>query len=97
MAFVVTMRWPGVTVEQYDQVRKLVDWEGNRADGGILHIAYFDDQGLRATDVWESAEQFQRFVQDRLMPGTVEAGAQGQPEVEVFPAHAVYNPDAQSR
>jgi hypothetical protein len=42
--------------------------------------------------VWDSAEDFQRFVDDRLMPGVQQVGIQGQPQVEILPAHAIFAP-----
>jgi hypothetical protein len=44
------------------------------------------------TDVWESPEDFQRFVQTRLMPGVQQLGIQGEPKVELHPAHALFAP-----
>ena len=89
---VMSMRWSGVTPEQYERSREVVNWEGDLPDGAILHIAGFDDNGIRVTDVWESAEQFQDFVESRLMPGVQEVGIQGEPEVEIFPVQNVFNP-----
>lgn len=60
--------------------------------GGIFHVAAFTDNGLRVADVWESAEAFQKFVDERLMPGTKALGLLGEPRVEIFPAHAVFAP-----
>src|SRR4051794_13606140 len=51
---VMQMRWAGVTPEQYEEARSRVDWEGDPADGGVFHVAGFDESGLRVTDVWES-------------------------------------------
>jgi hypothetical protein len=69
MQTVMLMRWGGVTPEQYEDARSRVDWENDVPDGAVLHVAGFDGDDLRVTDVWETAEQFQRFVEERLMPG----------------------------
>ncbi len=58
MAFVMRMEWPEVTPEQYDKVREIVDWEQSVAAGAIFHIAFFDEGGFKAIDIWESPEQF---------------------------------------
>jgi hypothetical protein len=92
MATVMIMRWAGVTPEQYEEAREKVDWEGDVPDGAMLHVACFDDSGLRVTDVWDSADQFNRFVEDRLTPAVQEIGIEGQPEVEFHPLQAVFNP-----
>ena len=65
MAIVMIMRWENVTPEQYDQLREIVRWEIEAPEGGIYHVAAFDDSGVRITDVWESAEDFQRFTEQR--------------------------------
>ena len=89
---VMSMRWSGVTPEQYEEARRIVNWEGDVADGGVLHVAGFDSDGLRVTDVWESEDHFNRFVEERLMPGIQQVGIEGQPEVEFFPLHNIFNP-----
>lgn len=92
MAVVMNMVWRGVTPEQYEAARKLVNWEGDPPPGALYHVASFDQQAAYVTDVWESAEQFQRFADSRLMPGVQQLGIQGQPEVEIRPAHAIFTP-----
>src|SRR5436853_7214643 len=79
---VMSMRWAGVTPEQYEEARQVVNWEGDVPDGTVLHLAYFDSNGIRVTDVWESEEQFNAFVESRLMPGVQQVGIEGQPDVE---------------
>jgi len=92
MPTVMLMRWKGVTEDQYEEAREKVDWEGNVPDGAMLHVACFDDDGLRVTDVWDSADDFNRFVEERLMPAVQEIGIEGQPDVEFHELHAVFNP-----
>jgi hypothetical protein len=91
MQTVMHMRWAGVTPEQYEEARAKVGWETDVADGAVLHVAGFDDGGLRVTDVWESPEQFQRFVEERLTPAVQEIGIQGEPDVQFYPVHAIFN------
>lgn len=92
MPIVMNMSWDGVTAAQYDELRKVVNWEGDKPSGGMLHIATFPPQGAKVTDVWESAEDFNRFVEQRLMPGVAKVGIKGEPKVEILPAHAVFTP-----
>jgi hypothetical protein len=92
MAVVMLMEWEGVTPEQYEQARKLVNWEGNVPAGARIHVAACSDKGLRVTDVWESPEDFQRFVDTRLTPGVQQLGIQGQPKVEILPVQSVFAP-----
>lgn len=86
------MNWPGVSLDQYDEVKALVAWEQEAPVGGICHATAHDGNGLRITDVWESAEAFQNFVNDRLMPGVEKVGIAGEPQVEVYPLHDLYTP-----
>ena len=86
------MDWAEVTVEMYDEVRRLVNWEGDTPAGAVFHVAAADADGMHVTDVWESAEQFQQFVDDRLMPGVKEVGLVTQPEVTIYPVHTIFAP-----
>ncbi len=94
MPVVMLMRWDGVTTEQYDQVRKLVGWEEKPARGGIFHIMTHDGQAMRVTDVWETAEHFQQFTEQRLMPGVAELNLPGEPQIEMYPVHRIFVPGA---
>lgn len=93
MRVVMIMKWDGVTPAQYEQVRKSVNWEDNKPNGAVFHVAAFGNNALRVTDIWESADDFNNFVQKRLMPGVAQAGIAGQPQVEIYPVHAIYAPD----
>jgi hypothetical protein len=88
---VMSMRWTGVTPEQYEQAREVVNWEGDVPDGAVLHVAGFDGDGIRVTDVWESEEHFNRFAESRLMPGVQQIGIEGQPVVEFIPVQNIFN------
>jgi hypothetical protein len=92
MAIVMNMVWDGVTPEQYDQVRELVNWENDRPVGANFHVASFDRGALRVTDMWDSAEDFQRFVEARLMPGVQQIGIAGEPDVTITEVHRTYTP-----
>ncbi len=91
MAIVMQMRWEGVTPELYDAVRREVGWEEQLPDGGICHIAWFEDGALRVVDAWQSAEAFETFTQTRLMPGVAKVGIVGEPDVSIQPAHRVFD------
>jgi len=86
VTIVMQLHWLGVTPAQYDEVRRIVDWEGDVPDGAVLHVAWFDD-GLRVWDVWESPDAFERFTTERLLPGVSEAGVVGEPMLTIVPCH----------
>jgi hypothetical protein len=92
MAVLMVMTWDGVTVEQYEAARRAVDWERDVPAGALLHVAAFEDGCAHVTDVWESQEQLDAFVQSRLMPGVRQVGISGQPEIGVYPVHALFTP-----
>jgi len=93
VAIVMNMRWQGVTKSQYDQTLQAVQWETDIPKGAKFHVASFDDNGLRVTDVWDSADQFNQFVEQRLMPGVQQVGIAGEPEVEIIEAHRIFAPN----
>ena len=39
-----------------------------RPDGLIVHLAWRTESGLRYVDVWQSKDQFEAFVENRLHP-----------------------------
>jgi hypothetical protein len=95
MKTVMSMKWDGVTPDQYEQIRKLVNWEGDVPKGAVFHVAAFNNTGIRVTDIWESEGDFNEFVQNRLMPGVAQVGIKGEPQIEMFPVHAIFVPDVQ--
>jgi hypothetical protein len=59
------------TTEEYDQVNEKLGEATSQ--GGILHAAIDLGNGrMKAVDVWESAEDFQNFVQNQLIPAIAE-------------------------
>ncbi len=88
MSVIMQMKWEGVTPAQYDMVMKLTDQVANPPAGLLFHSGGFLNDAIRVTDNWESADLMNDFVHNRLMPACMEAGLQGQPQVEVFPLYA---------
>lgn len=93
MATVMQMHWPEVTREQYEQARREVNWEGDVPQGAKFHVAWLADDGFHVLDVWDSAEDFGRFAEQRLNPGVQKIGIQGQPQVQFAEAIAVFAPN----
>jgi hypothetical protein len=92
MAIQMIMRYDGMSLEDYDRARNAVHWENDVPKGAIYHVCSHDGSALRITDVWETAEDFQAFVENRLMPELARLGYTQQPEVEVYPVHAIFAP-----
>jgi hypothetical protein len=93
MAIVMQMHWPEVSKDQYEQVRKLVAWETQVPKGAKYHVAWFGNDGFHVIDVWASAQEFNAFLESRLMPGVQKVGIKGQPNVEISDAHATFAPN----
>jgi hypothetical protein len=64
----------GGTAEQYDQVVALMDLNGRTAPGGLFHAAGETATGWRVCDVWETAEHFQAFAQEKIGPLSAAVG-----------------------
>ena len=92
MAVVMTMEWPGVTQENYQAVLKELQLDVNPAKGLLFHVAAFVQGGMRVTDVWESAQAFQTFSEQRIMSAVKKVGITSQPKVEIHPASNIYVP-----
>jgi hypothetical protein len=70
MAVVVIQEFEATT-EEYDQVNEKLG--SDTPKGGILHAAIDLGNGrMKAVDVWESAEDYQNFLQNRLIPAIAE-------------------------
>jgi hypothetical protein len=83
MAIVVIQEFEA-TPELYDQVNEKLGDEIPK--GGIVHTATDLGGGkMRAIDVWESKEDWENFVQNKLIPAIAEvdpnAPQAGEPEI----------------
>ena len=89
MAIALVIEFPGVTQKQYDKVQDTLGLKGPETwpRGTILHMAGPTAKGWEVVDVWESREQFDRFVSERLTLALKEAGMP-EPRPTEFP---VYN------
>lgn len=75
MAVTFTLDMPGMTRDQLDGlVQQLGAGPGMVPEGQIAHIEAITDEGARIIDVWESADAYERFMQDRLRPILAAAG-----------------------
>jgi hypothetical protein len=92
MSVMMEMFWEGIKPEQYEQLRSTVNWEGNFPKGAIFHVSAFEDRGIHVIDLWDSAEEFNDFVQKRLMPEVQKLGVTNEPKVNIYPVHAIFAP-----
>jgi quinol monooxygenase YgiN len=79
---------PGATIEQYEQVSRALgmrDPDAQAPEGLIWHVAGEKDGTLYVVDAWESAEQFQRLM-EQAGPEIAKAGAPPA-EPRILPLH----------
>jgi hypothetical protein len=90
MAILAIFTGNNITKQMYESLRKQVDWEHKHPTGGIFHAAAFDDSGnnIRVADIWESEDDLNKFVNERLMPVMLESKVPA-PEMEIFQIHNV--------
>jgi hypothetical protein len=89
MAVAVEMNFKGATLEQYDEVIRLMGLEGGQPapTGGLFHWVAKTDEGIRVVDVWETKEQFDQFAHDKIGPYTQQVGIPAPPETTVYEVH----------
>ena len=89
MAVGVHLDFDGATVEQYDEILKLMnlDHEGSTPPDALFHWCAKSDKGLHIVDVWKSREAFDKFAQEQIGPFSAQVGV-GEPKMEFFD---VYN------
>ena len=85
MAVCLVINIPGGTLDQYDQVDAALG-KPRLGDGQISHVAGATEDGLCVVDVWQSREDFDRFMQERLAGPLADAGV-GQPQITQFDVH----------
>src|SRR5690348_11239149 len=93
MPVVMIMHWPEVTPAIYEETRRRVKWESDQPAGARNHVSWFESDGLHVVDVWENAEGFQTFVDQRLTPVTKAMNVPGEPRIQIHPAHAHFVPE----
>ena len=98
MAVGMLLAGEGITAESYKQLTEAMFGsypmgEDKAPDGLIMHTAGASDQGWYIYDVWDSREDFERFVAAQLGPAIAETGAGGgaQPQPQFFPIEVLVN------
>ncbi len=78
---------PDGSRETYDKVIEHLGL-GEKPAGGIFHVAGpSPNGGWRVVEVWESEEDAQRFVRERLGPALEAAGVSRPPNPQIWPVH----------
>lgn len=83
MAVGMLMQSAEITEELYDSVMEHLEWdEKDLPQGFVSHYAGPTSDGWLVFDVWESQEDFERFVQERLGPALAAAYGAQPPSIE---------------
>jgi heme-degrading monooxygenase HmoA len=83
------MRFPNGTTDEYDRViEKMGFSDGSAAPGSLFHWVAQTGDELLVVDVWDSAEEFQKFADEKIGPITAEEGI-AQPTVEHHEVHNI--------
>ena len=89
MPVAVVQDWLGEETDRsttnYDAIHERL-MQGGPIEGFVLHTAGFTGHGFRIFEVWETREQYDRFIEERLMPIIREIG----PSEAREPEGAVY-------
>jgi hypothetical protein len=72
----------------YDAIHERLMQSGP-IEGFLLHTAGFTGRGFRIFEVWETREQYDRFIDERLMPiiGEIAPSDTREPELTVYELH----------
>jgi uncharacterized protein (DUF1684 family) len=89
MPVAIVMEFKGATLEQYDEVIERMGFEpgGPGAPGGLSHWVAATGDGIRVTDVWESAEEYQQFAEEQIGPYARDAGIPAPPQLTFYEVH----------
>jgi hypothetical protein len=84
----------GVPIDMLDAVTEEMGVDNDPPEGLIVHTHFERNGRVQVIDVWDSAEQHQKFTESRLMPALTKVAAargfdlpQGQPDVSVTEVH----------
>ena len=96
MPTVMSMEWPGITPEQYNQIMRALDLDKNPPSGSLFHLVGFINGTMRVLDIWESQQVFERFQKERLPAALQKAGINSQPKIQFYPVHNIYVPNLEA-
>lgn len=81
---VLVIQQVAATEEEYRAVNAALDTHGSPPAGLIVHTGGpIGDGELRVVDVWESAELFESWTTERLIPAILEVMGEDAPQASV--------------
>jgi hypothetical protein len=92
MAVALRLDFTKLGLDDYDGICKALNFPAEWPDGLIVHGSTEVDGRLRVLDIWESRQNFDRFVESRLQGAMGQAvGDRGEvPEITEMELHTFY-------
>ena len=84
MKVATVLEFPGVTREQYDRMGAELARRGAFPKGLLIHVCGPTEGGWRIADIWESAETFERFGDEWLIPAMEAVGGPRPSRREIY-------------
>jgi len=84
------MELEGTTTDDYDAVNEAIGIDQDHLPDGLVSHAVGptdDGGGLLIVDVWESPEQLETFMQEKVGPAMAQVGVEPQGQPRVHPVH----------
>ena len=84
MAVTFVMEFNGIGQDKYDAIMKEIGLDkagGKWPEGIISHLAAKTQSGWLVVDTWDTADQFNRFLEGRLKPSFGKVGGMPEPRV----------------
>jgi len=92
MAFITTIDVLGLTPTEYRAILDQMGVEKKPEPGLYLHLTARIEGGYRITEVWDSRENFDAFMEARLAPGAEAIGLQRQMTMTMEPLYNIFAP-----
>lgn len=81
MSYMITHFWPGATEAQYEATVAVLHPPEGLPEGQTYHAGGPTEGGILITAIWDTKEQFESFLHDKLIPSMpIDGGFAGQPE-----------------
>jgi hypothetical protein len=92
MTVVSTLDVTDLTASEYRAVMDELGVERSPEGGIYLHLTTPIDSGFRIVEIWDQKENFDRFVEHRLVPANEAIGLDRATEITVTPLHNLFAP-----
>lgn len=84
MAYLVTQFWPGASMDEYYTTASILWRPNGLPEGEAYHAAGPTDGGVLIAGVWESSDQLESFLTEKLSLHTsIDGGLRGEPEQRI--------------